>query len=77
MKFYVSAKEKKRVVAASKSAAKSSAKTTAPADTVTGRRISNRTVVALGIVLLIGFVRVAVLVVESSAACSTLGKFRL
>ncbi|QCE01681.1 hypothetical protein DEO72_LG7g2980 [Vigna unguiculata] len=67
MKFYVSAKEIKRVVAVTKSAGK----TTAPADTIVGRRVSNRTVVALGIVLLLGFVRVAVLVVESSAACST------
>jgi len=71
MKFYLSAKEIRRVVAVSKSAAKKAA----PADTVSGRRISNRTVVALGIVLLLGFVRVAVLVVESSAACSTFGKF--
>jgi len=71
MKFYVSAKEIKRVVAVTKSAGK----TTAPADTIVGRRVSNRTVVALGIVLLLGFVRVAVLVVESSAACSTFGKF--
>lgn len=70
MKFYVSAKEIKRVVAVTKSAAK----TTAPADTIVGRRVSNRTVVALGIVLLLGFVRVAVLVLESSAACSTIGK---
>ncbi|CAJ1971354.1 unnamed protein product [Sphenostylis stenocarpa] len=63
MTFYVSAKEIKKLVAVSP--------TTAPADTIAGRRISNRTAVALGIVLLLGFVRVAVLVVKSSAACST------
>ncbi|KAL2316795.1 hypothetical protein Fmac_030671 [Flemingia macrophylla] len=62
MKLYVSAKGIKRV---SKDAA---GKTT---DTVACRRISNRTVVALGIVLLIGFLRVAVLVLESSAVCFT------
>ena len=57
MKFYVSAKGIKRVVAG-----KGSAKTTAPAYTVAARRISNRMVVVLGIVLLLSFVRVAVLV---------------
>ncbi|KHN11952.1 Putative galacturonosyltransferase 15 [Glycine soja] len=66
MKFYVSAKGIKRVVAG-----KGSAKTTAPAYTVAARRISNRMVVVLGIVLLLSFVRVAVLVLESSAVCST------
>lgn len=70
MKFYVSAKGIKRVVAG-----KGSAKTTAPAYTVAARRISNRMVVVLGIVLLLSFVRVAVLVLESSAVCSTFGNF--
>ncbi|KHN38308.1 Putative galacturonosyltransferase 15 [Glycine soja] len=61
MKFYVSAKD----------ARKGSVKTTVPADTVAARRISSRTVLVLGIVFLLSFVRVAVLVLESSAVCST------
>ncbi|XP_020210267.1 probable galacturonosyltransferase 15 isoform X1 [Cajanus cajan] len=71
MSFYVSAKGIKRVVAVTKDDGKGSVKTSAPAVTVTGRRISNWTVVALGIVLLLGFLRVAVLVLESSAVCFT------
>lgn len=63
MKFYVSAKD----------ARKGSVKTTVPADTVAARRISSRTVLVLGIVFLLSFVRVAVLVLESSAVCSTFG----
>lgn len=75
MKFYVSSGTKgiKRVVALSKDTGKGSPKA---ADTAVGRRISNRTVVLLGVVVLLAFVRVAVLVLESSALCSSsLGNF--
>ncbi|KAJ1375933.1 putative galacturonosyltransferase 15 [Sesbania bispinosa] len=63
MKLYVSSKGIKRVVTLS---GKGSA--------TVGRRISNRTVVVLGVVLLLAFVRVAVLTLESSAFCSSLEK---
>ncbi|XP_027333059.1 probable galacturonosyltransferase 15 [Abrus precatorius] len=71
MKFYVSSKGIKRVVTLSKDAGKGSGKRGAAADAVVGRRISNRTVLALGVVLLLAFVRVAVLMLESSVVCST------
>lgn len=67
MKLYVSAKGIKRVVTG-----KGSAKKSVPADTAAARRISNRTALVLGFVLLLGFVRVSVLVLESSLVCSTL-----
>ncbi|KAK7320412.1 hypothetical protein VNO77_29847 [Canavalia gladiata] len=72
MKFNVSAKEIKRVETLSKYAGKGSAKTAAAADAVVGRRISHRTVLVLGVVLLLAFVRMSVLVLESAAVCSTL-----
>ncbi|KAK7300132.1 hypothetical protein RJT34_10967 [Clitoria ternatea] len=62
MKFYVSAKGIKRVVTVSK----------ANSAAVVGRRISNRKAVLLGVVLLLALLRVAVLVLESSAVCFTL-----
>ncbi|XP_061369852.1 probable galacturonosyltransferase 15 [Gastrolobium bilobum] len=82
MKFYVSAKGKKRLVTLSKETGvtgKVSAKTDAVADDASSaasavdRRISNRTVLMLGVVLLLAFMKVAVLVLESSAVCTSLG----
>ncbi|TKY46802.1 galacturonosyltransferase 15 [Spatholobus suberectus] len=77
MKFYISTKGIKRVTI-SNGAGKGSAKTTAAASpgAGSGRRISARTalpaVVVLGIVLPFLFVRIAILMLESAAACSSL-----
>ncbi|KAG4924031.1 probable galacturonosyltransferase 15 [Glycine soja] len=74
MKFYISTKGIKRVTI-SNGEGKGSAKTTAVAAGA-GRRISARTVfpvmVVLGIVLPFLFVRIAILMLESAAACSSL-----
>ncbi|RDY01743.1 putative galacturonosyltransferase 15, partial [Mucuna pruriens] len=76
MKFYISAKGIKRVtISNGDGAGKGSVKTTTAA-TGSGRRISARTVfpavVVLGIVLPFLFVRIAILMLESAAACSSL-----
>uniref|UniRef100_I1KY26 Hexosyltransferase n=1 Tax=Glycine max TaxID=3847 RepID=I1KY26_SOYBN len=74
MKFYISTRGIKRVTI-SNSEGKGSAKTTAVA-AGSGRRISARTVfpvvLVLGIVLPFLFVRIAILMLESAAACSSL-----
>ncbi|KAL1347822.1 hypothetical protein HN51_023844 [Arachis hypogaea] len=85
MKFYVSTTGIKRVTLSSKAAAaanaaaggKGSSKSTAADAAVSRRSFSSRTVlpavVLFGIVSLFVFVRIAVLVLESSAVCSSLG----
>ena len=79
MKFYISTRGIKRVTI-SNSEGKGSAKTTAVA-AGSGRRISARTVfpvvLVLGIVLPFLFVRIAILMLESAAACSSLGNLFL
>ncbi|KAK7387035.1 hypothetical protein VNO78_27507 [Psophocarpus tetragonolobus] len=76
MKFYISTKGIKRVTI-SNGDGKGSAKTTAAGTGAgSGRRISARTVfpavLVLGIVLPFVFVRIAILMLESAAACSSL-----
>ncbi|OWM73311.1 hypothetical protein CDL15_Pgr001425 [Punica granatum] len=70
MKFYISASGIRRVTISNSGAGKGSAATVAPA-----RRLTSRTllpvVLVLGIVLPFLFVRVAFLVLESAAACSS------
>ncbi|KAK7316712.1 hypothetical protein RJT34_00380 [Clitoria ternatea] len=78
MKFYISAKGIKRVTISNNGAEKGSAKTTAatPGGAGSGRRISARTVlpvvVLVGMVLPFMFVRIAILMLESAAVCSSL-----
>lgn len=76
MKYYISTSGIKRVTISNGGGGKGSAKAVAAA--VSGRRISARTVLpvvlVLAIVLPFLFVRFAILVLDSSTVCSSLGK---
>jgi len=81
MKFYISAKGIRRVTISNEDGKGSAKTTTAGTGAGSGRRISARTVfpvmLVLGIVLPFLFVRIAILMLESAAACSSLGNLFL
>jgi len=77
MKFYISTKGIRRVTISNGDGKGSAKTTTAGTGAGSARRISVRTVfpvvLVLGIVLPFLFVRIAILMLESAAACSSLG----
>lgn len=77
MKFYISTKGIRRVTISNEDGKGSAKTTTAGTGAGSGRRISARTVfpvvVVLGIVLPFLFVRIAILMLESAAVCSSFG----